>query len=139
TLVLLESAEEQHARRFWAREGLGTRAQPMWDHDDSRTADDRSELVSKRLSVHDESLSAPEPLFEDPGLHGRERAHTQMLHWIMDSEDRSVSAGKRDETRIVVLVNVHDLGSPSRQLSSYRGQPRKRRQRPNAAGDDERR
>ena len=61
-----------------------------------------------------------------------------MLHGIMDGEDRSISAGKRHETRIVVLVNVNDLGSPCAELSSDLEQPRNRRQGPDAAGDDER-
>ena len=31
----------------------------------------------------------------------------------MDREDRRVSAGEREQTRVVVLVDVHDLGLPS--------------------------
>ena len=108
----------------------------MRDHDDSRTVDHRSELLGESVPVYDESLGTPEPLLEDPFLRGCERADTEMLHRVMDGEDRSVSAGKRDETRIVVLVSVHDLGSPSTQLPSELEQLRYRGRGPNAAGDD---
>jgi hypothetical protein len=108
------------------------------DHDDSSAPDHRRQFLSERVSVYDESLGPAEPPFEDPFLRGRERVGTRMLHGIMDSENRSVSAGKRHETRIVVLVNVNDLGSPFAELSSDLEQSRNRGQGSHATGDGER-
>jgi len=59
------------------------------------------------------------------------------LQRIMDGENRSVSAGQRQQTRVVVLVNVHNLGAPSAELSSYLEHRRDRRDRPAAPGNDE--
>ena len=55
----------------------------------------------------------------------------------MDGENRSISAGERQETRIVVLVNVNHVGSPPAELPSDLEHHRDRSDRAHAARDDE--
>ena len=60
-----------------------------------------------------------------------------MLDRIMDGEDRSIAAGERQQPRIEVLVNVHDLWPPSAKLSSYLKHRRDGGDGPDATGNDE--
>jgi hypothetical protein len=42
-----------------------------------------------------------------------------MADWVMYGEDRWVPACEREETGVVVLVHVNDLGLPSARSSPY--------------------
>ena len=109
----------------------------MRDHDDSSAPDDRCEFLDERVSVYDESLSATEPPIERPCLPTGEGGGARVAQRIMDGENRSKSRRQRQQTGVVVLVNVHDLGAPSAELSSYREHSRDGRDRSNTTRDDE--
>lgn len=136
-LVLLESAEEQDARPLRRIERFGTRRHAMGNYDDSIAAvDDRRQLVDQCLSVYDESLGAPEPPPERPILPTGQGGGPRVAQGIMDGEDSRIPRGQRQQSRVVILVNVHDLRAPSLQRSPSLEHSGGGGDRPNAAGDD---
>ena len=74
-------------------------------------------LFGKCLSVHEESLGAPEPALE--ALSARVKGGPQMAERAIYGEDRLGNARTREETRVVVLVHAKDLGLPSAKGSPY--------------------
>ena len=82
-------------------------------------------------------VCAPKPPAAEPSFGSRERAGTQMLRRVVDRENRSISAGERQETRIEVLVHVNNVGSPPAKLPSDLEHHRDRSDRTDAARDDE--
>jgi hypothetical protein len=65
--------------------------------------------------MHNESLGAPEPAFEDLPLGARGGSGHEMADPGMYGEDRRVGACEREEPKVVVAVHVHERlwGLPS--------------------------
>ena len=83
--------------------------------------------------MDDEPIGAHEPAPERPVLRAGEGGGARVSEWIVNGEHGRISRGQREQTGVVVLVNVHDLRTPAAELSSYRQHRRDRRERANTA------
>lgn len=107
----------------------------MRDYYDPAAPDYRLELTNERLPVDDESLCAPEPFSEGPVLPASELRGTRVAQGIMHCEDRGIPGRQREQTGVVVLVNVYHVRVPLAERSTYLEQLRNGRDRSHATGD----